>query len=129
MQSKFLLFCTLYLSLIGLTCIGTVSVYYIVQFPDHTDQVKVTVQVNATAQNVLEAGANANPNLRFVATYYNTILGYLINKIGNVGGDPNMYWEFLWSQYNRSLTPSHKGVSNFVIPAAGYTICMRYTKY
>ena len=112
-----------------MTCIGTVFVNYAVEFPDQTVQVPVTVPVGATAQNVMEAGANANPNLRFVAMYYNTQLGYFINKIGNVGGDPNMYWQLLWSENNGPLIPSDKGVSNFVIPAAGYTIWMRYTNY
>ena len=85
--------------------------------------------MGATAQNVMEAGANSDNSVRFVATYYNAQLGYYINKIGQVGEESGMSWMFYWAQGDGEPQKANVGVSHFYIPNDGYTIILKLESY
>ena len=105
-------------------------VKYIVQSPGHDPvTVIVAVPIGATAQNVMEAGANSDKSLQFVATYYSAELGYFINKIGQVGEDLGMSWMLYWAQGVGEPQKAKVGVSHFKIINKGYSIILRYERY
>lgn len=116
---------------------GTVEVEYTFDYPSvkecppktnsHASPIKVTIPVNGTALNVMEASVDVSPAYRFTATYFGSTLGYYINTINGTAASDTCYWEFFY-QVPGSLQPvsSDVGVSNYTIPTDGYSIIMQY---
>lgn len=102
----------------------TMLVYYnVVNESGSPIKQQVSVPHGSTAQNVMEMGANQNAELRFQVTYYNTELGYFVDKIGDTANAPPKYWILYVG--NGDLTPSTVGISNYH-PTPNSTVEMRF---
>ena len=92
-------------------------------------QVDVKIPIQGSAQQVLEKSVDYGREYRFTATFFNHKLGYFVDAINGTSGNvkTNCFWLFYirLPKKPKEFLPN-VGVSNYVIPADGFTVIMRY---
>ncbi len=91
--------------------------------------VTVSIFQGGNALDVMEQAGNIGPDYRFSATYFESDLGFLIDTLNsnenNETGN-NCNWIYFIMNPEGSIVLGSVGVSNYIIPADGYTIIWRY---
>ena len=93
--------------------------------------VNVTIPCGGTALQVMETAVDIDRSYRFVATYFGSSLGYLINAVNSIPPiiepSESCFWLFLIRTPDGEILPSNVGVSSYTFNDDGYGMILRYS--
>ena len=91
-------------------------------------EVETEIAALGSAQRVLEESVEFGRDYRFTASFFNNEFGYFVDEINGTSGSTttNCFWLFYVRLPNGTEVQPNVGISNYVIPADGHSVIMRY---